>query len=611
MSDQYQPPVHDELLLNANVPIPEAGEDNWTSTRLGRLIAAGALACEVTPLNEAIRLAAFGGALKYGGDPASAAMVAGAVTMAVESSAAIVTADMLDTDGAKKATEKVNAKLETIGLDGVLKTNVVTETGVAMFGGSAVLLALKHRQDTRRTRQQNRRYGLVSAAGISLMTTGQALAVGEGIHHPSPMVLGLAAVAIGGAIAGGKAAVNRLKRTAETAPVAIDTEVTRSNNTVVEVAKDVGLTPSLLERSLEAYEEKPRQNPSAQTLGLSKEDVRMALEDADTYKIRCATEAGEEIVAPFLVPVKNLYWFNEKSLQENLGTKDIYYYAHPNADIDSPEIETAIDEVLSDGAVILYDVVNGTNGDMLAELGDRADNYEIKQLGTEKQSNFLEQYVGLVEVNGSKELKPGKEDMYTYYRKAVEQGLIPMDPRNGTIMLDVVDDREAAKLWDIYRAPFEKLAENHPMGAGFDKEGFFDLLKDPRVTKVLNRDNGEPTTLATFIKDFKHSPWLHEDYFRKNYAEAYDTDNLLIFTGIVADQSRKTPFRSLALIKLLMDVGSVRDSAMAITFECSEVSAKYTPKIVEFAINRSGKGKLGPLEAVSKLEYFAVTSKES
>jgi hypothetical protein len=587
----------------------ELGQSNWTDTVLGKALAVSALIAEVTPANELMRAAVFAGALKYGGTEA-AVVATSAATMALESGAGITTADLLDTDGGQAAVQRVNSRIEKMGIGRLLKTNPLTEAGLALFGGSAVVTAIKHRQHPERTRSENRRYSLRSAVGITAVTGAEALAFAEGISHPSPASIGLAVLAVGAAVGAGKATMSRLRAPEARTEAALD--MTEELQELVAVTTDTIEDESVIERSIAHYENYTS-DTYAQRLGLASEDMKSALQDEDTYKLVCRGAEGEELVFPFLTPTRRLYWFNNTHLKATLGADEVYYYTHPPVGLDHTEVKETISKILANNGAILYDTVTAneaSRGNMAAMLGDDSADYQVRQLGTDKQVNYLSQYAGLVDVDGKPELIRRDGNIYSFYKQAVAEGVIEEDAQNGTALVDVIEGADAEKLWSIYQAPFEKLAEEHPMGAGFDKDGFLALLKDPDVTKVLNRDNGEPTTLATFIADFKHAPWLNAGYFKTQYKEAYDTDNLLIFTGIVADQSRKTPFRSLALIKLLMQVASYRESAMVVSFECSEISAKYTPKLVQFAIGRSGYGKVESMEPVSRLEYFALTKGE-
>src|SRR5690606_31199433 len=74
------------------------------------------------------------------------------------------------------------------------------ETGIALIGGSAVVMAAKHRQDTSRTIEQNRRYGLKTTAWLAGICAVQGYAGSEVIHNFSGEKLGVAAIAIAGVI---------------------------------------------------------------------------------------------------------------------------------------------------------------------------------------------------------------------------------------------------------------------------------------------------------------------------------------------------------------------------------------------------------------------------
>lgn len=548
-------------------------EKNWASSTLGGVVAAAVIVAEFSPLNEAMRFAAFAAAQKAWGDPAISASVLGGTTLLVEGAAAIVAADVLATDRAGQLVQKINTKLENIGASKFIKTNIATEVAVASVGGSAVLTALKHQQDPERTREQNRRYGLTSATGLGLMLTAEGYAISLGIEHPSPLTVGIGALAVGGMFGAYKWGKNKLAGQAE----------------VVHKTVNNGESP--------------------QCLGLSAEDKTKVLEDPRTVFVE---EDGNKV--PVLVPIDLLYWYNHDYLRSHFGTEDIYYFAHP--DLSQKESHekayNQVAEFAEKGSVILYDTVTSGKsvyGDLEHELSQQGKEYRRVPITKDGRQRFLYQYDGkiIISEEGSKQFKKAPP-VYEVYEAAVARGDITVDAEKGPALKDVIDGEEAEKLWAIYQKPFERLSDSHPINSGFDKAEFLKILKDPEAVKAIYREKGEITTLALFVNNLEHCSWLDARYYKSKYPEALETDNHFIFPGIVTDELKRGASYSVPLMQLLAKVQAMRESPAIISFECTDISYKYIPRIVRFAVSRSGVAKVKSLkQPVSRFDYYAIT----
>ncbi|HEX8182650.1 MAG TPA: hypothetical protein VF575_03545 [Candidatus Saccharimonadales bacterium] len=558
---------------------PAVQYTNWTSNVAGKMVASSILIAEITPLNEAMRLAAFGAALKYG-DSASAAVIAGASTFAIEGAAAITTADVLDTKSGGGIIDKVNARFRNMTGNKIPKTGLMAESVLALTGGSAVVTLAKHVQDPHRSRWLNRKYGLTSAAGISVVTTGQAILAAEGIQHISTTELAAGALAVGTVLGAYKWGKNKFS-------VSEDTE----------------------------SEPKPHRL-APQRLGLSIEDRDQALQNPDVIKI-CVEDknTGKKRFEPMLVPLKELYWYNRKYLEEQYDTDKLYYYAHPPIEItQNDNAQQIIESVVHDGGVIVYDTVTSdeeVHGDLFETMAN-ANGMVREKLGGGSQDRYLDQYSGTIQYKDqeSLEFKPGKR-LFDQYVEAVENGEINFDPSSGPAMVETIEGEDAEKLWDMYDMPFAHLGKEHPINAGFDHKAFMTVLKDPNVVKVVHREEGKVTGLALFVTDFSHCPWLDETYYRDQYPEAFDTENIYIFTGIVTDKEHRAGFHSYSLIKLLMQTARLKDSSSVLTFECGDISAKYVPKGVRLCIWKSGAGKISDIQQPkSRLNYYAIRNRE-
>src|SRR5690606_28782885 len=114
---------------------------------------------------------------------------------------------------------------------------------------------------------------------------------------------------------------------------------------------------------------------------------------------------------------------------------------------------------------------------------------------------YLNQYIAEVSFIGQ---EPGfrcAPSAYEAFSSMVESGEISDGLVDGVSLVESITGDEAEKLWLLYHSPFVELAKDHPVDAGYDKDSFMELLKDPTVIKVVNRAAGDITTLCMFMTD--------------------------------------------------------------------------------------------------------------
>lgn len=173
------------------------------------------VAAETTPfppINEMVRFGAMAWAIKYGYEPTAVAAVTGAATILIEAPAALASADLLASPRAQNATVKFNDILEKFKIPRDVKLNGFSKAAVAYLGGSAVVTWLRHREAPERTRKDNIRYGLSSAAALSVASATQGYAVAKGFEAPDPITISAGLAAVGGGFAGTKYFSRKLQR---------------------------------------------------------------------------------------------------------------------------------------------------------------------------------------------------------------------------------------------------------------------------------------------------------------------------------------------------------------------------------------------------------------
>lgn len=189
--------------------------------RLQNLRDAAIIFCEVTPINELGRFGALAAAIALSkSNPEVSAAAMGGATALFEVPAAYAAANALQAGRKLKASiDRVSSFTDSVkerlGIAADRTTSIPTKIGLAYLGGSAVSEMVKYREDTTRTTEQNRAYGLRVASALICVSTVQGYVIAAGIEHPEPKTLAGAALGVGSIFGAGKffkAFINREKK---------------------------------------------------------------------------------------------------------------------------------------------------------------------------------------------------------------------------------------------------------------------------------------------------------------------------------------------------------------------------------------------------------------
>jgi hypothetical protein len=496
--------------------------------------------------------------------------------------------------------------------DKKLRVSPVVEAGMALSLGTVAVLEAKHREDPTRTAQWHRRHGMLVASSMAGVFAVEGALLAEGVeNYTSPSSVGAALLSIAGIAAFVKWGNKRAK--AEAA----------QQETSMEVVTGVELSDEQCNETRDFYEEHRREQDGPVLLGLYGEDLNAAMKDPDTIMLKYNAESVKSVHAPVLVPVKELEWYNLSFLQEQYGDdKPMYCYTHPPL-IDEEAKETVMDTikaVMDEGAVVVWDEYKesplslgddwakeeGPEGEYRLRYGDQL--YEIDRLGGEEDEKKSDMFVGEIKFNDlDAETVQSARSLYETYQDAIASGEIVSDSQNGSCVEVELSDEDADRVWKIYEKPFERLSKGNPVLAGFDEHGLKAMLKDPSITKLVSRQDGVITTVAVSAQDFEKYPWFNTDYFKRNYPEYFKTGNIFLFPGIVTDENIKSRALSMPLLNLATTLAARRGTNALVSFECTELSTRYIPRLTALAVRRSGVGEVTGLEApVATMEYKAM-----
>lgn len=187
----------DRILESEGTP-ENSGVMGWGQKAL---LAGAALvvATEVTPANEALRLATGAAAEVYASNPTTTAAVVAGATAAIEASAAVATATLLGTEGGRTISRWVSSKAAKVGIGGDgRQTNAIGDFVIGATAGSAVAVFAKQVQSPERTVGQNARFGAINSAAVAFGAAPLVYGVSRTAEVAGWQNVGLAGLALAG-----------------------------------------------------------------------------------------------------------------------------------------------------------------------------------------------------------------------------------------------------------------------------------------------------------------------------------------------------------------------------------------------------------------------------
>jgi hypothetical protein len=611
-----QQTVAPELIAAEPPETPEAEQGSSLLDTVSRRIKQGVIAAEASPfINEPARFAMFAG-LAAGEGPVKGALVLGGSTLLFEGAGALAASSVLTDKTDHKIVNWLQRKITNTTTGHLISKNTMNsaKAAVAYNMGTPALLTVEQGIEPDRPASEVRRKGLLTAAVLSGILAVEGAAINEGMD----MTGGSTAekLGTGAAIAATLMAVpyvyNRIRSHFQE-DLPLTEKLGEVTGTVggFEKGTDRELTPSALKRLANLYETYRNEHDEAVKIGLYGDDLKAAFENPKSILFEYTQPSGIKTFMPLLVPAEDLEWYNMDLLKRSHGEdKQFYYYAHPplpEGDVSRANIQKALKDAMDKGAVIFTDEYEGADESILTRLAADGE-YAIGDIGWDDKERNGQVFTTEVSFEGVEDIRKAPT-LQEVYEKMVANGEITEELENGVALHDVITGEDAEKIWQIYDNPFAKLTEEHPMHAGFDKEQLLAFMADPKIAKIVNRTDGEITTMVFFQQDFEASEWFNTKYYEENFPEYYKTGNIFIFPGIVTDETKRNQSYALDVINLAGQLMAKRGTNCLVTFECTEISATYIPKIVSYAIthNRNVSAKATPVkEPISKTVYRSI-----
>lgn len=325
-----------------------------------------------------------------------------------------------------------------------------------------------------------------------------------------------------------------------------------------------------------------------QVEGLDPWQYEDALNDPDTITSLVEAGDGQSANIPVFTHLKYAPWINETFLQNKGYTSDnLYFCAVPQALLADKR------EVLDGALEKLFQRDNSVN--ILIDYPENSKPFYENRENADFEADKLETSVGTQAATYHYSMD--------FSGKAEELDRFEPDTSMKRIDDPAEIDRHFERIWDIYSRQFKGLVDDHPIEGALPKEELYNaLVSDSTKLIVYTNDHGTVDAFGYVVSDLDLCPWLNKN---KMIEEAGEKP-VLYMPGIAAAPECSRSVGAVMMQNLLYDVLQEKNE-WNVTFECSNISSTYIPKLVQKAFHEAGIADFGELRELKHL-YEVVTA---
>ncbi|RPF21585.1 hypothetical protein [Myceligenerans xiligouense] len=168
-----------------------------------------------------------------------------------------------------------------------------------------------------------------------------------------------------------------------------------------------------------------------------------------------------------------------------------------------------------------------------------------------------------------------------------------------------VDGETADRFWELYLEAFGPLRTRAAARHVLRRDEFDEEMADPRVTKILARDErGAAVGLTTLATDLAAVPWVSPEYFAARYPEQAKRGAVWYVGFTLAHPERRATRTFMRMIDAL--VAHLAENRVVVAYDVS----RYNDDTLRFADNlrrRMERAADVTVETVDQQTYYAAT----
>lgn len=187
-------------------------------------------------------------------------------------------------------------------------------------------------------------------------------------------------------------------------------------------------------------------------------------------------------------------------------------------------------------------------------------------------------------------------------------------PESGLTLFDSSDLKTnpqlSEALWGLFKDRFQWLGDYHPVSMEDTREVFDEIILSESTFIPAKFVDGELVCAGIVMHDISEVDWLKPATVRGLEERARDTDTIpMYFFGVAAKEGDPNAINNMQeVVHLHCDLATTAGIEYTLTFESSNMSSLYIPRVTEQYINSSSSVKLTEgITEIEELRYWFIT----
>lgn len=175
---------------------------------------------------------------------------------------------------------------------------------------------------------------------------------------------------------------------------------------------------------------------------------------------------------------------------------------------------------------------------------------------------------------------------------------------DGKVIIDALTPEEIDFWWPVYDEPFNEINRTNPCRQSFTKEEFAEAMVSPTMAKLAYVENGEIISMCLLSNDFKHFPWLSQEFYKAQYPDEFESEDIYYFVSLLTNPEKQGQLHATKVVDFITELYALDENEAIVTFDCCPANKKSLPGMISWAVRNTGLGTL-ELPEIGTQHYFA------
>ncbi len=311
------------------------------------------------------------------------------------------------------------------------------------------------------------------------------------------------------------------------------------------------------------------ESPHPQMQGLGPDEFQSVLGDPETVCTTITTDEGEQLDMPQLTSVKANFWLNtelfEQVFPDEMQAGDVRYFRDLGQVAAGSQVRAVVSALGESQGVLAFDYP--TDDPEYPERVARLIEESGAVITSEQQLGTQTYYAGKCHIKRPELAGTRDPSLMVTFDRMLADGVLEPYTDNGASYHKLISKEEAEKLYETYEAAYKGI-NNHPCRQSVDADEFYHMLtEDSSIIKLVNRVDGEITTICLVTDDLEGCDWLDPRAYQKRFPEEHAENELIYFPAIYTDPEKKGHMYARQIIELLARMSEYGGHEVQVLFD--------------------------------------------